>query len=790
MKSLERSGSAVRFSVEADGVLVTVELSIPAARIIRYKILPVEESSTERFDLLEPGWVPGQDAPSIDDSDERIILEAYGTKVEVTRDPWTVMVRDQDGRPAFYEVDPSFEYPHEIDPGGRPRHYRSGFGVNGNETTACRVVFGLDPEESLFGLGEKFTSIDKRGQRIVVWNHGAQGTSTELAYKNIPFMVSSRGYGLLLNDSGRSIWSLGSASNAAGTVEVEGPGLDLFIIIDSNMKGVLDGYADLTGHAPLPPRWSFGSWMSPLGEHVMGAPVHQESLLALADELRKLKIPSDVLHLDPLWMRDKHYCDLEWDRESFPDPEGMIATLKGKGFKLCLWEHPYIDVRTDMYREGKEKGYFIMRPDGTVYDCELVIPRMRTITSGKLWVNEPGEPFLDLGGIVDFSNPDAAKWYAEKHRPLLEMGVAVFKTDFGEEIPEDGIFSNGKTGAEMHNAYPLLYNEAVFEITKEYTDKPLVWGRSSFAGIQRYPLRWSGDPVSNFSSFALSLRGGLSYGMSGDPFWTVDLGGFRGEPGNELYVRWVQCGMLLSHTRFHGLTHRMPWKRGEEVLGIVKRYSDLRYRLLPYIYGTSLESTRTNVPVMRPLGLEFEDDPGSMAIQTEYLLGPSILVAPVLNPGGYVNVYLPPGYWYDLWTGEKKQGARTYRMRVDLDHMPIYIRANAIIPTAKVSDSVPDMWDQLTFEIYPQSDGLFEIPEENGLAPTMMRVHGGGAMQVDASGPERTWDFVFRDVDEPGEVSIDLGGSNAESTWKYDARQRNLEVHVERCTSVGLKIVK
>ena len=190
MKSLERSGSAVRFSVEADGVLVTVELSIPAARIIRYKILPVEESSTERFDLLEPGWVPGQDGPSIDDSAERIILEAYGTKVEVTRDPWTVMVRDQDGRPAFYEVDPSFDYPHEIDPRGRPRHYRSGFGVNGNETTACRVVFGLDPEESLFGLGEKFTSIDKRGQRIVVWNHGAQGTSTELAYKNIPFMVS------------------------------------------------------------------------------------------------------------------------------------------------------------------------------------------------------------------------------------------------------------------------------------------------------------------------------------------------------------------------------------------------------------------------------------------------------------------------------------------------------------------------------------------------------------------------------------------------------------------------
>ena len=779
IRSFERFGSAVRFKVEADGVLATVELSIPAARIIRYKILPLEESSTKRFDLLQPGWTPGQDSPSIDDNDERIILKAYGTEVEVTRDPWTVMVRDQDGRPAFYE------YPHDVDARGEPHSKPSGFDVGGDEPASSRVTFGLDPEESLFGLGEKFTSIDKRGQRIVAWNKNPYGTPDELAYKNIPFMVSSRGYGLFLNDSGRSIWSLGSESNAAGTVEVEGPGLDLFIIIDSNMKGVLDGYADLTGHAPLPARWSFGVWMSPAGEHVMGDPVDQESLMALADELRKRNIPSDVLHLDPLWMRDKHYCDFEWDREWFPDPEGMIATLKEKGFKLCLWEHPYIDVRSDMYREGKEKGYFIKRADGTVYDQELVIKPMRISTWGTL-----GERQYDLGGIVDFSNPDASKWYAEKHRPLLEMGVAVFKTDFGEEIPEDGIFHNGKTGAEMHNAYPLLYNEAIFKITKEYTDKSLVWGRSSFAGIQRYPLRWSGDPVSDFPSFALSLRGGLSYGMSGDPFWSVDLGGFRGDPGDELYVRWVQCGMLLSHTRFHGMTVRMPWNRGEEVLGIVKRYFDLRYRLLPYIYGTSLESTRTNVPVMRPLGLEFEDDPGSLAIETEYLLGPSILVAPVLNPGGYVNVYLPPGDWYDLWTGENKQGASTYRMKVDLDHMPVYIRANAIIPTAELSDSVPDMWDQLTFDIYPQSDGLFEIPEENGLASTTIRVTGGGSKQVEANGPERAWDFVFRDVDEPGEVSIDLGDSESESSWKYDSSSRNLQVHAERCISVKLKIIK
>ena len=777
IESMARAGSAVRFSVETDGPLATVELSIPAHGIIRYQIIPDQETPSDRYDLLDPEWEPGTESPEISENDERIILSAHGTQVEIQRDPWAVVVRDERGRPAFYE------YPEDIDARAIPQSRASGFTPGNDDSGSSWVTFGLDPEESLFGLGEKFTSIDKRGQRIVAWNRNPYGTPNELAYKNIPFMVSSRGYGLFLNDAHRSVWSLGSESNAAGTVEVVGNGLDLFILAGSNMKDVLNGYAELTGHAPLPPRWSFGIWLSPAGEHVLGEPIDQTSLLALADEIRERKVPSDVLHLDPLWMRDSHYSDLEWDREWFPDPEGMVATLLEKGFKLCLWEHPYIDVRTEMYREGKEKGYFIKRPDGTVYDQELVIKAMRI----SKWGVE-GERQYDLGGIVDFTNPEASKWYAEKHRHLLEMGVAVFKTDFGEEIPEDGVFANGKTGAEMHNVYPLLYNESVFNITKEYSDKALVWGRSSFAGIQRYPVRWSGDPVSDFPSFALSLRGGLSYGMSGDPFWSFDLGGFRGDPGPNLYVRWAQCGMLISHTRFHGMSLRMPWKRGDEVFDIVKRYSDLRYELLPYIYGISLESTVTNVPVMRPLGLEFEDDPGSMVIQTEYLLGPSILVVPVLNSEGDVTIYMPPGDWYDLWTGEKRQGPSSHRIRAALDHMPVFVRSNAIIPTAEPGDSVPDMWDPLKIAIYPQADGLFEIPEENGLVATAIRATGGAAKRVSASGPERVWDFVFHDTDEPGSVSVDAGSSNVENSWEYYAPTRILTVHVGRCESVELKI--
>ena len=247
--------------------------------------------------------------------------------------------------------------------------------------------------------------------------------------------------------------------------------------------------------------------------------------------------------------------------------------------------------------------------------------------------------------------------------------------------------------------------------------------------------------------------------------------------------------MLLSHSRFHGMTPRMPWHRGEQVFEIIKRYSELRYRLLPYIYGASLESTRTNVPMMRPLGLEFEDDPGSMSIQTEYLLGPSILVAPVLNPEGDVNLYLPPGEWYDLWTGEKKQGARSYKLSVELDQMPIYVRANAILPSAGVSQTVPDLWDPLKFNIYPQANGIFEIPEEDGLAPTAVRVSGGRAdKEVRARGPARAWEFLFRDADQPGRVSIVPADSGAESKWEYDPATRELHVRIGRCESVEIKI--
>jgi len=366
---------------------------------------------------------------------------------------------------------------------------------------------------------------------------------------------------------------------------------------------------------------------------------------------------------------------------------------------------------------------------------------------------------------------------------LLDAGVAVFKTDFGEEVPEDAHFTNGKTGKEMHNVYPLLYNRAVFEVTSEYTDRPMVWGRSGFAGSQRMPVHWSGDPAADFPSLSATIRAGLSYGMAGVPFWSFDLGGFKGEPTKEAFVRWVQTGLFVSHSRFHGTSPRIPWHYGEDVFSIVQKYVQLRYRLLPYIYGSALESTRTGLPMMRPLFMEFENDLGSYVVEHQFLLGKSLLVVPVLEPSGKVEAYIPPGVWYDLWTGEKVVGPRLLKMQLGLDTMPLYVRGNAILPTAEPSDTVPLFWDPLMVEVYPDAVGRFEVPEEEGRPPTMVEISRCSGLKLEARGPRRTWGVTLRHVEKPSSVALSPGG-----TWDYDDESRTLRVRAELCETLELEV--
>lgn len=533
------------------------------------------------------------------------------------------------------------------------------------------VALGLRSDEPIYGLGEKFGPLNHRGQLIVSWNEDAWGVNSELSYKNIPFAWSPSGWGVFVHTTARVEHGVGYPqwSHRSYVVRVDDPTLDLFLLAAPTPAAILERFTYLTGRAPVPPRWSLGVWMSRCYYRTA------DEAMEVARQLRKRSIPCDVLVLDGrAWLKVETRFGFEWDEERYPDPGSFIRDLKSLNFRLCLWEYPYVSVHNPLFTKLAEKGYLLRNAGGDPY----------------VYVWDPA-PFGSLltplppSGMVDFTHPDAYAWYRDAHQALFAQGVDVMKTDFGEQIPIDAQASNGETGRRLHNVYPLLHNRCVYEASERHArGGALVWGRSGWTGSQRYPIQWGGDPQADWEGLAASIRGGLSWGMSGAPFHSHDIGGFYGpQPDPELYVRWVQAGVMASHTRFHGTTPREPWHFGEEAEQIVREWLLWRYRLLPHLEACALEAHRTGMPVMRAMPLAFPDDPPAWRFEEQYLLGPSLLVAPVLAPGGTVRVYLPAGGWYDIVSGERLEGPRTIERTVPLKEMPIYGREGFILPLGR-----------------------------------------------------------------------------------------------------------
>lgn len=531
----------------------------------------------------------------------------------------------------------------------------------GNAIAGVFESFALSPEEHLYGLGERYTTLDQRGQKIVSWNVDTLGlVTTDASYKNIPFFMSSHGYAVFIHASQKIVYELGSYSSITASFCVHAPWLDYFLIAGANYKELLFHYTALTGRPAVPPPWSFGLWMS----RCMYKNVQEVKRVVRG--MRRRGIPCDVIHLDPLWLKHRRKwkydgCDFEWNEQDFGALEKTIAWLMKQGIRLCLWENPYVPHGTAMYREGKARGFFPRDTRGSV--CHLHDPVVRRRMAP-----------------VDFSNAKAIAWYQNKHRPLLRAGVSVFKTDYGEAIPQRAIFANGMRGDEMHNLYPLLYNQAVFDVVSSETGEGVVWGRSGYAGSQRYPIVWSGDSHSTWEAMACTLCSGLSMALSGFAFWSHDIGGFWGKPPSEtLYIRWAQFGLLSSHARFHGTSAREPWVFGQRAVNIVRRFALLRYSLLPYLYSYAYVANRTGIPLMRPMILEFPDDPHCAYLDTQYMLGAEILVAPIFSAEARRSVYLPKGHWYDFWTHKKYQGPIVLSCAAPPTRIPLFIRGNAII---------------------------------------------------------------------------------------------------------------
>lgn len=657
--------------------------------IWRYRFLP----SSRRINSIPITVTPSsvtQLSWQCKDHSNRIVVSSSRLNLEIQKEPWQFTFRDN------RQSEICGENAADIDGLGNYINLPLGYYSDGGEILSCFHSFHLRPDERLYGLGEKFTPLNKVGQRIVGWNVDALGSTSERSHKNIPFLLSNKRYGIFVNSSARIIWELGTISTQSFTFSVSSDHLEVFVIFGSNLAEILKNFMDLTGKPALPPKWSFGLWLSSSGCYR-----NQSSIKKLIDDAERNKLPLDVIHVDTWWMRWRKYCDFVWDQQAFPDHQNLITDIHSRKCRLSVWIQPYISIESDIFPLGKSRDYFVKKTDGSVYVIDYglsLAPRpdgvVRKAGAQEGW-NAPV-------AIVDFTNPAAVKWFQDLMRPILRQGVDVFKTDFGEDIPEDAVFYEGQTGKVMHNLYPYLYNKTVFEVIRQEKGYGLVWSRSGFAGSQHFPVCWSGDPAADWDSLAATIRGGLSIGISGIPFWSHDIGGYRGIPTPELYIRWAQFGLFSSHSRLHGDSPREPWFFGEKILDIFKKFAHLRYQLFPYIYSTAQEAIENGLPVIRAMPLAFPDDPHAADIDLQYMFGPFLLVAPVYQPDHFCSVYLPPGHWLDFFNNKEYQGPVTLTLKVPLSKMPLFLRQGAILPMMTKTNRIPDQQiDPLLLLIFP-----------------------------------------------------------------------------------------
>lgn len=524
----------------------------------------------------------------------------------------------------------------------------------------------LSVGENVYGLGERFTSFVKNGQTVDIWNRDG-GTSTEQAYKNIPFYLTNKGYGVFVNSTDKVSYEVASEKVSSVQFSVEGECLEYFVIGGNNPKDVLSKYTRLTGRSPILPAWSFGLWLTTS----FTTEYDEDTVNYFIDGMRKRNIPLHVFHFDCFWMKGLHWCDFTWDKDVFPNPKKMLANLKSKGLKICVWINPYISQQSKLFTEGKENHYFIETKEGNVWQWDK-------------W--QPGQ------AIVDFTNPKACKWYARYLEELLDMGVDCFKTDFGERIPTNVKYYNDANPYKMHNYYTFLYNKLVFEVIKKKKGEAeaILFARSATVGGQQFPVHWGGDCYGNYESMAESLRGGLSLCLSGFSFWSHDMGGFETTASSDVYKRWCAFGLLSTHSRLHGShSYRVPWAYDEEAVDVVRFFTNLKCKLMPYIYNLSGYANETGIPVMRAMLLEFPDDIACDYLDKQYMLGNSLLIAPVFNANNKVKFYLPKGKWTSLLTNEEKLGEKWYEEEHNFLSLPLYVREHTILVLG-YNDKRPD----------------------------------------------------------------------------------------------------
>ncbi len=702
------------------GPMLTIEISTPSSDIIQVKAQHYIKTIKKQplFNLN----IDNKFKPLIIDEANEIILKSGKTSVHICK---------QDFSLSYYYDDRLLT--------------KSGKGQMGYITTENPEVYmreqlNLATGECVYGLGERFTPFVKNGQSIDIWNEDG-GTSSEQSYKNIPFYVTNRGYGVLVNHPEKVSYEVASEAVSKVQFSVPGEKLEYFVIGGSDLKDVIHNYTTLTGRPSLPPAWSFGLWLTTS----FTTNYDEQTVSSFVDGMAERDIPLRVFHFDCFWMKEYEWCNFEWDKEVFPEPQNMLTRLKEKGLKICVWINPYISQKSKLFDEAVENGYLIKLPDGEAWQWDFWQPGM---------------------GIVDFTNPDACKWYQDKLSTLIDMGVDCFKTDFGERIPTNVVYFDGSDPIKMHNYYTYLYNKAVYDLLVERLGKKetILFARSATVGSQKFPVHWGGDCVSKYESMGESLRGGLSLCMSGFGFWSHDISGFENTASPDVYKRWAAFGLLSTHSRLHGnSSYRVPWLFDNEAVDVVRYFSKLKCSIMPYLYSVACNTEKTGVPAMRSMILEFNKDRACDYLDTQYMLGDSLLVAPVFRPEGTVDYYLPKGKWTNYISNQRVEGGSWQYEKHDFMSLPLMVRQNSIIAVGSNSD-IPD-YDFLNgtelniFELVDNETAMAIIYNIEGKAKAnVLAIRRGDKVSINVSGLQN-YSIIMRNV-----INIsDLTGATFES---------------------------
>jgi alpha-glucosidase len=738
------------------------EITFSEDDILRFRYAKDNVFSDEEMYILDGR--PNQKKFKLDYSLNQLLMTTEKLNVEIYLQPFRIIVLDKLGNKIISTA--------------------SNFLTSNNQNKITR--FKLTEEEKIYGLGQDpMANLNQRDKERRMWHQW--GSNSRSGNGGIPFMMSTRGYGILLNSSWSARFAIGRAEVAefnrmgdimapapwgwtensgetgpdTSAILLDGGEMDLFIICRNKFDDIINDYCKLTGFAPMLPKWAYGFIQCKNRYR------SQEELLKVARTMREKKIPCDALVIDWLWFRE--FGDLNWDKRYWPDAEGMFKELESLGFKVMQAQHPFLAEGGLKYKEFEEAGYMNKVPEGKRF-------------------------------TFDHSNPEARKAWWREFKRLYLQGIRGYWTDMGElEEHFPGTKSYLGCREKVHNIYSLLWAKGLYDGQRnDFGERVFTLARTTYAGMQKHgTVLWSGDIDASWEVLKSQVVVGQGVCLSGMPYWTTDIGGFitNMDFTPELYIRWLQWGVFCPIFRTHGTRPaNEPWSFGNQAEAIIKEYIELRYKLLPYIYSCANKITEEGKPLMRAMIMDYEDDEKASENVYQFMFGPSILVAPVLDKGAREKeVYLPEGSWYDYWTETRYEGKTTIKVSVPLNKIPLFVKSGNIIPMAQVVEYIDEkLQKDIIVHIYPGQSASFELYDDDGHSydyekgkyiKTMFQYEEADVKSIkiypvhadETLLERRSYTVVLHDTENPQEV---LAGDNVHKQWSYCEQNRILTLYL------------